>query len=310
MDKLRTIFMGTPEFAVPSLAALNDKVEIITVVTQPDRPRGRGHKLMPSPVKVWAVNHSIPELQPERIKNDEFIEQLENLKPDLIVVVAFGQILSQRILDLPKFGCINVHASLLPKYRGAAPIEWSLINGENKTGVTTMMMDIGLDTGDMLVKKEIAISEDTVLTELRSDLMELGAAALMETIDNLIAGTLQTEKQDDSQSNYAPMLNKETGLIDWNKSAREIHNLVRGLHGGAYTVIDEQKYKIWRTRINPECGIRDTELVSIGVGKFIKGGKNSLFVKTGDGVIEVLEIQAPNSKRLSAADYLRGHKIN
>ena len=276
-NKLKTIFMGTPEFAVPSLEALKDKVELITVVTQPDRPRGRGHKLLPSPVKVWALDNSIPLLQPERIKTDEFTSKLEELKPDLIVVVAFGQILSQRILDLPKYGCINVHASLLPRYRGAAPIEWSLINGETKTGITTMMMDAGLDTGDMLVKREIAIDEDMILPELREKLMQLGAEALNETIDKLVDGTLERHKQDNSLSNYAPMLTKETGLIDWNKSAREIHNLVRGLYGGAYTIIDGQKYKIWRTQI-----VEDK--------------------------LEILEIQAPNSKKLPFADFLRGHK--
>ena len=269
--------MGTPDFAVPTLAALNDKVELIAIVTQPDRPKGRGHKLMPSPVKVWALDNSIPILQPEKIKTEEATEQFEQLKPDLIVVVAFGQILSKRILDLPKFGCINVHASLLPRYRGGAPIEWSLINGETKTGVTTMMMDVGLDTGDMLIKREVDITEDMILPELREKLMQLGAEALIETIDKLVDGTLEHHKQDDSISNYAPMLTKETGLIDWSKPAQDIHNLVRGLYGGAYTVIGGQKYKIWRTRIV-------------------------------DGKLEILEIQAPNSKKLSFADYLRGHK--
>ena len=277
MNKLKTIFMGTPDFAVPSLEALKDKVDLIAVVTQPDRPRGRGHKLTPSPVKVWTINNSIPVLQPEKIKTDEFINQLDQLNPDLIVVVAFGQILSQQILNLPKFGCINVHASLLPQYRGAAPIEWSLINGETKTGITTMMMDVGLDTGDMLIKREVDITEDMILPELREKLMQLGAEALIETIDKLIDGTLERHKQDDSLSNYAPMLKKETGLIDWSKPAQDIHNLVRGLYGGAYTVIDEQKYKIWRTRIV-------------------------------DGKLEILEIQAQNSKKLHFADYLRGHK--
>ena len=277
MNKLKTIFMGTPEFAVPSLEALKNKVDLITVVTQPDRPKGRGQKLTPSPVKEWALKNSIPIMQPEKIKTEEFTNKLEELKPELIVVVAFGQILSKRILDLPKYGCINVHASLLPKYRGAAPIEWSIINGEKKTGVTTMMMDIGLDTGDMLIKREVEITEDMILPELKEKLMILGSDALIETIDKLVAGTLKREKQDNSLSNYAPMLTKETGLIDWNKSAQEIHNLVRGLYGGAYTIINGQKYKIWKTQIV-------------------------------DNKIEILEIQAPNSKKLAFADYLRGHK--
>lgn len=269
--------MGTPEFAVPSLEALNNKIDLIAVVTQPDRPKGRGHKLMPSPVKSWALEHSIPILQPVKIKNEEATSELEALKPDLIIVVAFGQILSQRILDIPKFGCINVHASLLPRYRGAAPIEWSIINGETKTGVTTMMMNAGLDTGDMLIKREIDIDENMILPELHDKLMTLGADALTETIDGLEADTLTRYKQDDSLSNYAPMLNKDTGLIDWNKPARDIHNLVRGLYGGAYTIVDGQKYKIWRTQIV-------------------------------DNQIEILEIQAPSSKRMSYKDFIRGHK--
>ena len=277
MSKIKPIFMGTPEFAVPSLEALNDRVDLIAVVTQPDKPKGRGHKLMPSPVKSWALEHSIPTLQPVKIKSEEATAELEALKPDLIVVVAFGQILSQRILDIPKFGCINVHASLLPRYRGAAPIEWSIINGETKTGVTTMMMDAGLDTGDMLIKREIDIDENMILPELHDKLMTLGADALIETIDRLEAGTLTRNKQDDSFSNYAPMLNKDTGLIDWNKPARDIHNLVRGLYGGAYTIVNGQKYKIWRTQIV-------------------------------DNQIEILEIQAPNSKRMSYKDFIRGHK--
>ena len=277
MSKIKTIFMGTPEFAVPSLEALNNKVDLIAVVTQPDKPKGRGHKLMPSPVKSWAFEHSIPILQPIKIKTEEATAELKALKPDLIVVVAFGQILSQKILDIPKYGCINVHASLLPRYRGAAPIEWSIINGETKTGVTTMMMDAGLDTGDMLIKREVEIGEDMILPELREKLMTIGAEALIETIEKLENGTLTRNKQDDSQSNCAPMLTKETGLIDWNKPAREIHNLVRGLYGGAYTIIDGQKYKIWRTQIDNDR-------------------------------IEILEIQAPNSKRMNYKDFLRGHK--
>ncbi len=274
---MKTIFMGTPEFAIESLNALHEKVELAAIVTQPDRPKGRGHKLQPSPVKEWALNHSIKVFQPEKIKTEEFLKILEELKPDLIVVVAFGQILSQKILNLPKYGCINVHASLLPRYRGAAPIEWSLINGEKKTGVTTMMMDKGLDTGDMLIKREIEIDNDMILPELHDKLKKLGAEALIETIEKIENGTLERIKQDDSQSNYAPMLTKETGLIDWNKSPRKIHNLIRGLYGGAYTIIEGQKYKIWRTKLN------------------------------GDK-LEILEIQAQNSKKMSFDEFKRGHK--
>ncbi len=294
---MRVIFMGTPEFAVPSLKMLYETQEIICVVTQPDKPKGRGQRLLPSPVKIFAQEKNLPILQPKKIKSPEVVDELKKLRADLIVVVAFGQILSQEILDLPKFGCINVHASLLPKYRGAAPIEWSLINGEKITGVTTMQMDAGLDTGAMLLKTEVQISEEMILPELREKLCTAGAALLSETLKNL--ENIQPVKQDDSLSNYAPMLKKDTGKIDWNKSAREIHNLVRGLYGGAFTIFDNQKYKIWRTKIF------NNEKLSAGEIKI--SGKKFL-VGTGEGVLEILEIQAPNAKKISAADFINGRK--
>lgn len=295
---MRVIFMGTPEFAVPSLKILYETQEIVCVVTQPDRPKGRGQKLQPSPVKVFAAEKNLPILQPQKIKLPEVVAELKNFRADLIVVVAFGQILSQEILDLPKFGCINVHASLLPKYRGAAPIEWCLINGETSTGVTTMQMDAGLDTGAMLLKTEVKISDEMILPELRGKLMTAGANLLLETLKNL--ETIQPVKQDDSLSNYAPMLKKDTGKIDWQKSARTIHNLARGLYGGAFATFENQKYKIWRTKIPAQ----DLKL-SAGEIKIV--GKKFL-VGTGDGVLEILEIQAPNAKKISAADFLNGRK--
>ena len=298
---MKIIFMGTPEFAVPSLKALAEEEEIICVVTQPDRPKGRGHKLQPTPVKIFAEEKNFPVLQPEKIKNLEVIEQLEKLQPDLIVVVAFGQILPQKILDLPKFGCINVHASLLPKYRGAAPIEWSLINGETLTGITTMQMNAGLDTGDMLLKSEVKISDEMILPDLKEKLMDEGAKILLETIHGLKRGNLKPIKQDDSLSNYAPMLTKETGRIDWKKSAREIHNLVRGLYGGAFAFFNDEKFKIWRTKISEENLKLDAGEVKINGKKF--------FIGTGEGVLEILEIQAPNSKKLAAKDFLQGQRI-
>ena len=233
MDKLKVIFMGTPDFAVPSLAALIDKTEILCVVTQPDRPKGRGHKLLPPPVKVFAEENNLRVIQPIKVKAPEVVAQLAELKPDLIVVVAFGQILSQAILDIPRFGRINVHASLLPKYRGAAPIEWAMINGEQVTGITTMQMNAGLDTGDILLTSEVKISDDMILPELRERLMTVGADLLLKTLYKLQNGGLQPIKQDDSLSTYAPLLKKDTGLIDWQRPAREIHNLVRGLYGSA-----------------------------------------------------------------------------
>ena len=295
MDKLKVIFMGTPDFAVPSLAALIDKTEVLCVVTQPDRPKGRGHKLLPPPVKVFAEENNLRVIQPVKVKAPEVVAQLAELKPDLIIVVAFGQILSQAILDIPRLGCINVHASLLPKYRGAAPIEWAIINGEQVTGITTMQMNAGLDTGDMLLKSEVQIPADMILPELRERLMTVGADLLLKTLYKLQNGGLQPVKQNDSLSTYAPLLKKDTGLIDWSKPAREIHNLVRGLYGSARA----GRYKIWRTRLAEEK-LSPAEIKIIG---------QRFFVGTGDGSLEILELQAPNAKKLAASDFLRGNKV-
>ena len=295
---MRIIFMGTPEFAVPSLQALIESAEVVCVVTQPDKPKGRGHKLQPPPIKIFAEKNNIPVLQPPKLKPPEVIAKLESFHADLIVVTAYGKILPQAILDLPKFGCINVHASLLPRYRGAAPIEWSIINGEKFTGVTIMQMNAGLDTGDMLASKRVEISDEMILPELKEILSTEGAKLLIETINRLDEVT--PIKQDDSLSNYAPMLTKDTGKIDWNKSAREIHNLVRGLYGGAYGFINEQKFKIWRTKISEQFQLAAGEIKIIG---------RKIFIGTGDGTLEILELQAPNSKKMDAASYLLCHSI-
>lgn len=300
MEKLRIIFMGTPEFAVPSLKKLCEIHEVVCVVTQPDRPKGRGQKLLPPPVKIFAEEKNIPVLQPLKVKTPEIVAELKNFSADLIVVVAFGQILSQEILDLPKFGCINVHASLLPRYRGAAPIEWSLINGEKITGVTTMQMDAGLDTGDMLLKSEVKISDEIILPELREKLQAAGAELLIETLEKLQRGELQPIKQNGLLSNYAPMLKKDTGFIDWNKSAREIHNLVRGLYGGAYAFMNGQKIKIWRTKIHNENSKTQPGKMKILDKKILIG--------TGQGTLEILEMQAPNEKKVDAEIICAGLK--
>lgn len=304
MSKLKTIFMGTPDFAVPCLEVLQAKTEVLAVITQPDRPKGRGHNLQASPVKQKALEYNLPVLQPEKIKTEEFTAELEKLQPDLIVVVAFGQILSQRILDIPPLGCVNVHASLLPRYRGAAPIHWSIINGEKETGVTTMLMDAGLDTGDMLLKDKVTITEEMTTEELHDQLMAMGGKLLAETIDGLANGTITPEKQDDSISNYAGMLNKETGHIDWSKSAVEIHNLIRGLNSWpvAWSMKDGKNYKFWRTKVENS----NSDKVP---GTVVELRKNSFCVATGEGLLEVLEIQPPSKKRMSAGDLLRGHGV-
>ena len=304
MSKLKTIFMGTPDFAVPCLEVLQAKTEVLAVITQPDRPKGRGHNLQASPVKQKALEYNLPVLQPEKIKTEAFTVELEKLQPDLIVVVAFGQILSQRILDIPPLGCVNVHASLLPRYRGAAPIHWSIINGEKETGVTTMLMDAGLDTGDMLLKDKVAITEEMTTEELHDQLMAMGGKLLAETVDGLANGTIIPEKQDDSISNYAGMLNKETGHIDWSKSAVKIHNLIRGLNSWpvAWSMKDGKNYKFWRTKVEN----RNSDKAP---GTVVELRKNSFCIATGEGLLEVLEIQPPSKKRMSAGDLLRGHGV-
>lgn len=305
MKKFRVIFMGTPEFSVPCLKALAEHTEIVGVVTQPDKPRGRGQKLQPSPVKALAEAEGFRIYQPERIKTEEFVEALEALHPDLMVVVAFGKILSQRILDIPSYGCINVHASLLPKYRGAAPMQWSIINGEHRTGITTMFMDAGLDTGDMLLKQELEITENMTLEELHDALMGMGANVLIETLEQLSNGTLKRIPQTDEGSCYATMIGKETGNIDWKEPARAVHNLVRGLDSwpGAYTFLDGGKYKIWRTKILD--GRTDA-----APGTILQADKRGLVVAAGGGLLEVVELQAPGGKRMAARDYLLGHAIS
>ena len=307
MKRFRVVFMGTPEFSVPCLAMLNDTCDVIAVITQPDKPRGRGQKLTPSPVKAYAVAHDLPVYQPEKIKTEAFTAQLEAMKPDLMVVVAFGQILSQRILDIPPYGCINVHASLLPRYRGAAPMQWCIINGETETGVTTMFMDAGLDTGDMLRRATFPIDENTTLAEVHDGLMSLGADVLGETLEALSDGTL-TRTPQPKESNYAPMLTKETGHIDWTKSAQSIHNLVRGLDSwpGAYTFLDGKKYKIWRTR-------RTGQEIPVGTtpGTVLRADKKTgLMVAAGDEILEIVELQAPGKKRMRALEYLNGHGLS
>src|SRR6185369_3684226 len=257
MPPLRIIFMGTPQFACPTLQMLIDRGEnIVAAVTQPDRPKGRGQQMQQPPVKELAEKHGIPVLQPHRVRVPEAIEQIRVFSFDLIVVIAFGQILPKTLLDIPGHGCINVHASLLPRYRGAAPINWCIINGETETGITTMMMDVGLDTGDMLLKKKIPIFSEDTASSLHDRLSVLGAQAMSETLDLLREGKLFPEKQDDSLSSYAPMLKKEMGEIRWDSSGSSILNLVRGVTPwpGAYTKIDDKVLKVHAVRAGSSSG--------------------------------------------------------
>ena len=303
MQPLRIIFMGTPQFAVPTLQMLLDRgEEVVAVVTQPDRPKGRGQQTQPPPVKELAVQHGIPVIQPLKVRVPEVIEEIRSYAPDLIVVIAFGQILPKALLDIPRHGCINVHASLLPRYRGAAPLNWCIINGEKETGVTTMMMDVGLDTGDMLLKRAIPIDPDEDASSLHDRLSLLGAETMAATLDLLARGELVPEKQDDSLSCYAPMLKKELGEIDWQQEPRTIKNLVRGVTPwpGAYTRLDGKTLKIFRTRTADGSGTPGTVL---------QAGKNGLEVACTGGSLVIEELQLEGKKRMTASDFLAGYKI-
>ncbi len=307
MAGLRVVFMGTPEFACPSLQRLIDRGEhVLAVVTQPDRPRGRGQKAAPPPVKELAEKNGITVLQPVKVRVPEFIETVKRLNPDVIIVVAFGQILPKALLDIPKYGCINVHASLLPRYRGAAPLNWCIINGESETGVTTMLMDEGLDTGAMLLKKTTPIDPEEDTRSLHDRLSVLGAETLSETLDLMAAGILNPEKQDDSLSCYAPMLKKEHGRIDWNLDAEAIRNMVRGMSPwpGAYTSLDGKLVKIFRVRAG-SAPVPD----KAAPGTVLSAGREGIEVACSGGVIIIDELQLEGRKRLMAGDFLAGCKI-
>jgi methionyl-tRNA formyltransferase len=307
MSGMRVVFMGTPVFACPSLQILIDRGEdVIAVVTQPDRPKGRGQKTVPPPVKELAEENGIPVLQPLKVRAPDFIEVLKGMNPDLIVVVAFGQILPKSVLDIPKFGCINVHASLLPRYRGAAPLNWCIINGETETGVTTMLMDEGLDTGAMLVKKTTPIDPEEDTQSLHDRLSVLGAETLSETLDMLATGKLAPEKQDDSVSCYAPMLKKEHGLIDWSRKPLAIKNMVRGMSPwpGAFTWLDGKMVKIYKVRT---C--EGEELSPASPGMVLNADREGIKVACNGGAIIIDELQLEGKKRLAAGDFLAGCRL-
>ena len=301
---MKIVFMGTPDFAVPSLEALIEKFGVEAVFTQPDRPRGRGKKMVFSPVKEVAVKHDIKVFQPEKLKDDrEAVEYLKELKPDFIIVVAFGQILTKEVLDIPKYGCINLHASLLPMYRGAAPLNWVIINGEKKSGNTTMLMDVGLDTGDMLLKDEVEITDNMTSGELHDILMNRGGELLIKTIEGLADGSIKGEKQE-GETCYAKMLSKETGKINWNNSAESIHNLIRGLNPRpiAHTTYKDENMKIYESEVLAESSNKEA-------GTIIEESKKGMKVSCGKGILLVKKIQFPNGKPLTIEQYINGKDI-
>ncbi len=320
---LKVLFMGTPDFALESLKAIDEAgYPILGVVTNPDRPKGRGMKMIASPVKEYALQRGFSVEQPEKIRNNEdFIQKIRQMQPDVICVVAYGKILPKQILEIPKFGCINVHGSLLPQYRGAAPIQWAVINGEKVTGVTTMYMDVGMDTGDMILKEEVAIGEEETTGELWERLSKIGGKLLVKTLEQIEKGTAKREKQGDDFS-IAPMLDKSIAKIDWeSQTAKQIKDLVRGLNPimGAYTFHNGKKIKFWRVKVLTEEEIMllfpdlieySYKMKDIMPGTILfSSDKKGLYVMAKEGILEIVELQGENAKRMKATDFLRGNEL-
>ena len=320
---LNIIFMGTPDFARESLKAIYEAGHnILAVVTNPDKPKGRGMKLIPSPVKEFAIEKNLKIYQPLKVRNNEdFIGEIKSLNPDVICVVAYGKILPKELLDIPKMGCINVHGSLLPKYRGAAPIQWSVLNGDKETGITTMYMDVGMDTGDMILKEKVKIGEDETTGELWDKLSKVGAKLLVETLEKIERGIAPREKQGEDFT-LAPMLSKDMAKIKWEEmNAEKIKNLVRGLNPimGAYSELEGKKVKFWRVNVVnlkdlsqkfPELKEYEYRMNGLAPGTVLFADeKNGLYINAIDGIIKVLEIQGENAKKMLINDYLRGNKI-
>ena len=302
---MNIVFMGTPDFAVPSLKAIIDRYGVKAVFTQPDKPKGRGKSVSMSPVKEEALKHNIPVFQPKSLRRDEeLINQLKGMELDFIIVVAYGQILSKEVLDIPKYGCINLHGSLLPKYRGAAPIHYAIMKGETESGNTTMLMDEGLDTGDMLLKNVVKIDENMTTAQLHDELMTSGAELLVNTLEGLINGNITPIKQGESETCYASMLNKEMAKIQWNKSSKEIHNFVRGLNSYpmAYTFYDGISMKVIETRLT---SIKSKE----EPGTIISVNSEGILVSTSDNNILITRIQFPNKRAMKVEEYIRGNEI-
>ena len=320
---LNIVFMGTPDFAKESLKAIYEAgYNILAVVTNPDKPKGRGMKLIPSPVKEYALEKNLKIYQPLKVRNNiEFLDEIKNLKPDVICVVAYGKILPKELLDIPRLECINVHGSLLPQYRGAAPIQWAVLNGDKETGITTMYMDVGMDTGDMILKEKVEIGENETTGELWDRLSKIGANLLVKTLKQIEDGTAPREKQGENFT-LAPMLSKEMAKINWDEmDAIKIKNLVRGLNPiiGAYSNLDGKKVKFWKVNVVsvndlikkfPELEEYTYRMKGLAPGTVLfSDEKNGLYINANGGIIEVLEIQGENAKKMSINDYLRGNKI-
>lgn len=303
---MRVIFMGTPDFATGTLEEIvKAGHEIVGVVTQPDKPKGRGKTMMPTPVKETALKYNLPVYQPKKVREPEFVELLRSLKPDVMVVAAFGQIITKEILEMPKYGCINVHASLLPAYRGAAPIQWAVINGDKESGVTIMQMDEGIDTGDMIEKAVVPIAEDETGGSLFDKLSHTGAKLCVKVLRDLEEGTAVREKQpEESTTPYAKMIDKKMGEVDWKKSAKEIEQLIRGLNPwpSAYTKVHGKTLKLWRAKVLLETS-------QMNPGQIVKVTKDSLAVQTGQGMLEIQELQLEGKKRMDTSSFLRGYTL-
>lgn len=309
---MRIVFMGTPEFSVPTLEALIAHHEVIAVVTQPDKPKGRGKAMAFPPVKETALAHDIPVYQPVKVREEGFVKMLRDMAPDAIVVVAFGQILPESILNIPKYGCINVHASLLPKYRGAAPMQWAIINGEKETGITTMYMAKGLDTGDMIDKTVIPVEAKETGETLHDKLSAAGGPLILKTLADLEAGTARRIPQDDKDSSYAGMLTRELGEIDWTKSAIAIERLIRGLNSwpSAYTHMHGKTLKIWDADVTPDTEAEGEDAAGLPVpGTVTRVTKDSIYVQTGDGQLKLNEVQLQGKKRMPVQAFLLGNKV-
>ena len=305
---MRIVFMGTPDFSVPTLETLIAfRHEVIGVVTQPDKPKGRGKEIQMSPVKECALAHNIPVYQPVRAREEAFVDEMRALNPDVMVVIAFGQILSQELLDLPKFGCVNIHASLLPKYRGASPIQWAVINGDEETGITTMQMAAGMDTGDILETAVIKLDEKETGGSLFDRLSLMGGDLILSTLDGLEAGTIQAVPQDDAQATYVKKIPKSMGEIDWTMSAAAIERLVRGLNPwpSAYTHWNGKMLKIWEAEVLPQSACGEAKAPAT----VLEADHDTLTLQTGDGVLKICSLQLEGKKRMDVASFLRGYPV-